>query len=267
MPPSMTTDNELLRDFARSGSESAFAELVRKHLNMVYSAAIREMAGRTQLAEEVAQEVFVELARQARGLADHPALAGWLYTSVRRIAANLRRAEARRSHRQLEYHSMSQLHSAQADPDWEQIRPVIDDVLHELNESDRTAIVLRYFEDRPLKDIGAQLGITENGARMRVERALARLEPLLARRGIRSAAAVLAVALLAGGSIAAPPALAAKITAAAAGGAVAASLRPAGAFRASRLLLVGAGGGLLGSIYFAWSHPGFLLHLHQLLLR
>src|SRR5215831_13788028 len=99
----MANDNELLREYARSASESAFAELVERHVNMVYSAALREMGGDPGLAQEITQLVFVELSRKAASLVRHPALAGWLYTSVRWMAANTRRAEDRRQHRELEF--------------------------------------------------------------------------------------------------------------------------------------------------------------------
>src|SRR5580765_3186585 len=135
----MGNDNELLQEYARSASETAFAELVQRHVNMVYSAALREVGGNADLAKELAQSVFVELSRKAVSLAEHPALAGWLYTSVRWMAANTRRAENRRQHRQLQYESMSQLRSSDsADITWQQVRPVLDDTLHELDEADRT---------------------------------------------------------------------------------------------------------------------------------
>src|SRR6185436_3855574 len=118
----MANDNELLREYARSASEAAFAELVHRHLNMVYATALRETGGDADLAQELTQLVFVELSRKAAGLVSHPALAGWLYTSVRWMAANTRRAEDRRQHRQREYQSMSELHSSDsADSTWQQL--------------------------------------------------------------------------------------------------------------------------------------------------
>jgi RNA polymerase sigma factor (sigma-70 family) len=156
----MANDDEHLREYARSGSEAAFLELVDRHVNMVYSAALREADGDAHLAEELTQLVFVELGRKAASLLGHPALAGWLYTCVRWMAANARRAEDRRQRRQLEYHAMSEMHSSES-PEftWQQVRPVLDDALHELGETDRAAIVLRYFEDLSLKQVGTQLGL------------------------------------------------------------------------------------------------------------
>jgi RNA polymerase sigma factor (sigma-70 family) len=98
----METDYQLLESYATRGCENAFRELVERHINLVYSAALRETRGNAGQAEDVAQAVFAELARRARELSRHPALAGWLYSCVRRMAANLRRAETRRYHRELE---------------------------------------------------------------------------------------------------------------------------------------------------------------------
>src|SRR4029077_15382571 len=138
------------------------------------------------------QLVFVELGRKATRLLRHPALAGWLYTCVRGMAANARRAENRRKRRQVEYQTMSQLHSPESpESTWQQVRPVLDDTLHELGEKDRTAIVLRFFENLSLKEVGMQLGLNENAARMRVDRALERLHRLFSKRGITSARSVL----------------------------------------------------------------------------
>jgi DNA-directed RNA polymerase specialized sigma24 family protein len=92
----METDSELLSQYAENRSEAAFAELVRRHVNLVYSAACREMCGDDSLAQDVTQLVFIELARKAERLIRHPALAGWLYTSVRCVSANFRRSERRR---------------------------------------------------------------------------------------------------------------------------------------------------------------------------
>src|SRR3954452_9438714 len=129
--PLMATDNELLREYAQSGSEPAFKELVQRHLNMVYATALRETDADPHLAEDLAQSVFVELARKAKSLERHPAPVGWLYTCVRLTAANARRAESRRERRQREYQSMAELHSSESpESTWRQIRPVLDDALH-----------------------------------------------------------------------------------------------------------------------------------------
>src|SRR5947207_13968795 len=104
----MLNDIELLRSYAKDGSEAAFAELLRRHLNLVYSAALRRVGGDTHLAEDVSQKVFVSLARQARSLTGHPVLTGWLYTASRYAAAQVVRAERRRQAREQEAYTMTE---------------------------------------------------------------------------------------------------------------------------------------------------------------
>ena len=221
----MSNDTELLRRFVEERAEGPFTELVQEHLNLVYSAALREMNGDGALAEDVSQAVFTKLARNAPRLVGHPSLAGWLYTTVRQLAANWRRADQHRRRREEEAHSMNQLLSGDSPNEvWQQVRPLLDDALHELNAADRDAVVLRFMEDRPLREVGARLGLNENAARMRVDRALDKLRGRLARRGITSTASGLAGALAVGVLTLAPAALAGTIASAAlASGAVAGS--------------------------------------------
>ncbi len=208
----MATDAELMQAYAQDRSESAFTELVQRHIDLVYSAALREAHGDASQAEDNTQAVFVELARRASSLVRHPALAGWLYTCVRRMTANVRRSEDRRQRREQEAQTMNDLLcSDSSESAWRQIRSVIDDVMHELNETDRTAVVLRFFEDRSLKEIGLALGINENAARMRVDRALEKLQSLLAKRGVTSAVSGLATAIIAGAVVSAPAGLVASV--------------------------------------------------------
>src|SRR5437870_13909426 len=130
----MKSDAELLRSYAQDRSESAFTDLVRRHIDLVYSAALREAHGEASLAEDVTQTVFAELARKASSLVRHPALAGWLYTCVRRMSANLRRADDRRQRREQEAHAMNELLSSDPSEDvWRRVQPVLDDAMHELS--------------------------------------------------------------------------------------------------------------------------------------
>ena len=202
----MATDAELLRSYACDRSESAFTELVQRHIDLVYSAALREARGDAAMAEDITQSVFAELARKASKLAVHPAPAGWLYTCVRRMTANARRAENRRQQREQQAQTMNELLCPEAsDLIWRQIRPVLDDAMHDLSDTERAAVVLRFFEERSLKEVGLALGINENAARMRVDRALGKLHKLLAKRGVTGTASGLAAAL-AGGAVASAPA-------------------------------------------------------------
>jgi RNA polymerase sigma factor (sigma-70 family) len=188
----MTPDNELIRQYAQARSEEAFAELVRRHVNLVYSAALRVVGGDAHLAQDVAQTVFTDLARKARLLSGRESLAGWLYTSACFAAGKIVRTETRRREREEKF-MREPAQDTTSDTEWEKLRPALDSVMHELKETDREAILLRYFENRPFAEVGAQLGIGENGARMRVERAVEKMRARLARRGIATAAALTSV--------------------------------------------------------------------------
>jgi len=207
----MIDDTALLRQYAATGAEEAFATLVRQNVDLVYATALRIVGDRGR-AEDVAQSVFLALSRKAGALGGHPALVSWLYTSTRYAALKSLRTERRRQAREQEAHTMQQLLSPEPPPDWEQLRPLLDDVLHELSEADREAVLLRFFRGVPFAELAAVLRVNEGAARMRIERALDRMNRLLAKRGIRSTASALGVALAAQPALAAPPTLATSIT-------------------------------------------------------
>ncbi len=201
----MSEDAELLRRYAAEGSEAAFADLVRRHVDLVYSAALRLLNGDSHRAQDVTQQVFTELARQAKRLANHPAIIGWLYTTTRLMASRVIRSETRRQAREREADSMSELlRETNSEPAWEQLRPVLEDAMHELGEIDRGAVLLRFFKNKSLGEVGRELGLSENAARMRVERALEKLRSRLVRKGVTSTSSALAVALSANAVTAAP---------------------------------------------------------------
>ncbi len=218
----MPDDAALLRRYAADHAEDAFAELVRRHLDGVYSAALRRVGGDVHLAEDVAQQVFAALARKAPALVGHPLLTGWLHTTTRHEAANLVRAERRRRAREQEALAMSEeLTEAAPLDDWGRVAPVLDEAIDELAEQDRTAVLLRFVERCAYAEIGTRLRVSEDAARMRVERALEKLRGRLGRRGVTSTASALGVALANQAVVAAPAGLAATITGAAlTGGAV-----------------------------------------------
>jgi len=213
----MNDDATLLRRYAEARSESDFAELVRRHLNLVYSAALRQVNGDAHLAQDVTQLVFTDLARKAAQLAGHRVLAGWLFTSTRFAAAKLVRGEQRRRTREQEAELMQEPDPTAA-LDWERVRPVLDEALAELDERDREAILLRYLEGHDFSAVGAKLALSDNAARMRVDRAVDKLRGLLARRGVTSTAAALALTLANQAVVAAPSGLAATVTGAAIAG-------------------------------------------------
>jgi RNA polymerase sigma factor (sigma-70 family) len=217
-PPAPAEEADLLRRYAEQGAEEAFAELVRRHIGLAHSAARRQLPGEAAAAD-VTQAVFTELARQARRLARHPALAGWLYTTTRRLAARHVRGETRRRRREQEAHAMQQLARDEApEPAWDRLGPVLDAAMHDLGETDRLAVLLRCFEQRPFAEVGVRLGLSENAARMRVDRALDRLRGHLARRGVTSTAAALALALGGHAVATVPASLATSVTAGALAG-------------------------------------------------
>jgi RNA polymerase sigma factor (sigma-70 family) len=203
----MPDDAALLRQFADDHSEAAFAELVHRHLDAVYSSAVRRLAGDTHLAEDVTQHVFIALARHARTVATHPAMSAWLHLTTRNIAAQTIRAEQRRRAREQHAAMPDSSPDPSAAADWTRLAPVIDDAIDRLNDRDRSAILLRFIERRAFADIGCALRISEDAARMRVDRALNKLRTALAIRGVTSTSAALAVALTGHGVTAAPAGL------------------------------------------------------------
>lgn len=216
----MNEDAELLRRYVDQADQAAFAEIVQRHVNFVHSAALRQVNGDAHLAADVTQLVFADLARKARAVAARPVLAGWLFTSTRFAAAKLVRGEQRRRRREQEAFMREDLSRDPSAPlDWDRVRPILDDVLDELSDADREAVLLRYFENRDFAAIGAKLNLASNTARMRVDRAVEKLRERLARRGVTSTTAALAVALTNNAVLAAPTGLAASVTAPALAGA------------------------------------------------
>jgi RNA polymerase sigma factor (sigma-70 family) len=206
----MDDDAQLLRRYVEQRSQDAFAELVRRHLDVVYFAALRRVGGDAHLANDVAQGVFTDLARKAPTLLGRPVLTGWLYTSTRFAAAQAVRTERRRRTHEQEAQTMREL-NASPNLDWERVRPVIDEALDELGEHDREAVLLRFFENKPLAEVGARFSLTADAARMRIDRALEKLHSALARRGIASTSTALASAFVAQSGFSAPAGLAGRI--------------------------------------------------------
>ena len=189
----MSHDAELLRRYAGEHSEAAFAEFVQRHAGFVYASALRRLGGDTHAASDVVQSVFVSVARNVGKLTHCAHLSSWLFAATRNAALNHMRNEIRRHQRERAAHDQHvALTEDGGQPNWEQLRPVLDETLDELREADREAVLLRFLENRPFAEIGQRLRLTENAARMRVERALAQLRDRLARRGINSTAAGLA---------------------------------------------------------------------------
>jgi RNA polymerase sigma factor (sigma-70 family) len=236
------SDLQLLAQYSTQNAEDAFAEIVRRHLDLVFSAALRQVRS-PQLAEEVAQSAFADLARQAHRLAPDTVLPAWLYQVTRRTAIDVVRREARRQQRE---HIVSQIDAMNAtNDDWAQVEPLLDEAMHALDDSDRTAVLLRYFENKSLREVGETLGTNEDAARKRVQRAVERLREFFTQRGITIGAGGLAGVIATNAIQAAPMGLAPAITTSASvAGTTAATVVKAGVAAKSA-----ASFGLLGGLF------------------
>ncbi|MDB6034401.1 MAG: hypothetical protein JWM16_4739 [Verrucomicrobiales bacterium] len=210
----MPDDMELVREYATRQSEKAFEALVSRHINLVYSAALRQVRD-TYLAEEVAQAVFIILARKAGSLGTGTILSGWLYRTACYVSADALKRQRRRQIHEREAYMQSILTEAEAGPNWEQLSPVLDEAMEALRDQDRNAVVLRYFENKSLREVGNTLGLEERTAQKRIDRAVERLRRYFLKRGVSSTAVIITSLLSAHSIQAAPPALAISITAAA----------------------------------------------------
>jgi RNA polymerase sigma factor (sigma-70 family) len=210
-------DMQLLREYASRNSEEAFATLVSRHIDLVYSAALRHVGNHHQ-AEEISQAVFVILARKARSLSPGTVLAGWLFRTARLTAANYLRTEMRRVRRENEAYMQSNP-SDNTGQLLQQVAPALNEVIDSLREKERNAIVLRYLQGKNYREVAAALGGSEEAAQMRVSRALEKMRRLFARRGLALSVAALGGVLAAQGTQAAPSGVAATISAAAVKGA------------------------------------------------
>ena len=208
----MTNDDlTLLREYARNNSEAAFAALVARHVNLVYSVALRQVRD-PHLAGEITQAVFIILARKADALGPLIILPGWLCRTARYASANALTIQRRRQHREQEAHMQSILNEPESET-WQQIAPLLDGAMEQLGKKDHDALVLRFFEGRNFREVGAALGASEEAAKMRVNRALEKLRKFFTKRGVSSTTAIIAGAISANSVQAAPVALAKSVTA------------------------------------------------------
>lgn len=205
----MRDDFELLREHVELKSDDAFRALVERHAGMVHGAALRILRDSAQ-ADEVAQAVFILLARRAATLPAGTVLAGWLHQTTRFVALGALRAERRRQQHHHDFASMND--TACSESVWDQIRPRLDESLSQLGGGDRDALVLRFLEGRSFAEVATALGTSEGAAKMRVSRALDKLRRVLSRNGAVVTLTALLPALTAHAVTAAPPALMAQIT-------------------------------------------------------
>lgn len=205
------SDQALLREYAVNRSEAAFRELVTRHLDLVHSTALRTVRD-THLAEDVTQGVFLALAKQSDELIRHAVLAGWLHRTTRNLAANAVRSAVRRRDNEQKAAIMKEMDASSPEPQWEEISGHVDEAIAELNEADRDAVLLRYFERKSAREIGEILGASEEAAQKRITRAIEKLRDFLSKRGIVTGTSALALTLSANAVQAAPAGMAAAIT-------------------------------------------------------
>lgn len=263
----VTSDWELLREYVDRGSEPAFARLVGAHVDMVYSAALRQVR-RRDLAEEVTQVTFIVLARKAATLRSDVMLPAWLHKTARYTAANVLKVQARRTAHERKAAQMA-ADFLRVDSSWERLSPVLDEGIARLNEQDRTAILLRFFQRKSLAETGQALGVSEDAAGMRVSRALEKLRAFFRTRGVALPAAALGGVITTNSVHAAPVAFKASLaantlgalhgTAAAATGAAAAHAAIANAVCRGIMLAKAKAAAVLLGVTLAIAGGGFLV--------
>jgi uncharacterized protein (TIGR03435 family) len=209
-----STDMGLLRQYAERNSDTAFAALVSRHVNLVFSAALRK-TGNPAAAEEITQAVFVILAQKAGRISAKTILPGWLYQTARLTAASFLKSEGRRARREQEAYMQTELPPALSDETWRQLAPLLEDAMGHLDDKERSAVLLRFFDGKSFAEVATATGVTENAATKRVTRALEKLRRYFSRRGVSSTTAIIAGAISANSVQVAPAALAKTVTAAA----------------------------------------------------
>jgi len=203
-------DAQLLSAYATRGSEEAFATLVEHNVSLVYSSALRQVHD-PHLAEEITQAVFIILARKAGNLNKESVLQGWLCRTAHLVACNVLKSEHRRQHHEQEAYMESHLHESEPDV-WPQIAPLLDEAVAQLGDADRNAVVLRFYEQRTLEEVGRALGLNADTAQKRVSRALEKLRKFFTKRGVVLTTSVMAGAVSANSVQAAPVGLAKTIS-------------------------------------------------------
>jgi RNA polymerase sigma factor (sigma-70 family) len=205
-------DMDLIREYADLNSETAFAELVRRHINLVYSVALRYV-GNAHDAQDVTQGVFVIFAQKAASLRQRTNLTGWLYETTRLTAIQLLRTRNRRLAREQEVYMQSTLNVSDTESVWQRLAPFLEEGMTRLSEQERTALALRFFENKNGAETAALLGIGEWAARKRTTRAVEKLRLFFVKRGLTVSATSMTTAISVHSIHATPVALAKSVTA------------------------------------------------------
>ena len=200
-------DMELVRQYATNRSEEAFAALVTRYVNLVYTVALRQLRD-GHMAEDATQAVFIILARKAGSLGPGTILSAWLCRTAQYVIADALRAQRRRQDREQEAYMQSSLNQPESNTfSWTEIAHLLDGAMATLGEKDHDAVVLRFFEEKDAKQVAAALGVSENAAKARVSRAVEKLRVYFSKRGVAASAALIAAAISKNSLQAAPVAL------------------------------------------------------------
>src|SRR5213594_3416368 len=195
-------DLQLLREYAEQRSEPAFTELVNRHIDFVYSTALR-LVSESQLAEDVTQLVFIRLARKAGSFRDGTILSGWLYRSTQFVAQTALRSDWRRRKRENLAMQFTEL-NRDSESVWKEVAPLLEQAVAQLRQADQDAVLLRFFAGKSLREVGDALGISDDAAQKRVNRAVERMRDYFVRHGVTASAASIAPAIAAHAVQAAP---------------------------------------------------------------
>lgn len=199
-------DMQLVREFAATGSDRAFSEIVSRHADLVYSVAFRQVRD-PQLAQDITQAVFILLSRKAARLGRRVILPAWLCRTARFVSFDVLKRQRRRREREKEACMQARGEEPES-ADWEKISPWLDAAMERLGGKEHDALVLRFFKGRSFAEVGEALGISEAAAKMRVSRGLEKLRTMFRRRGVALSSSALfnafSLAGLPGAAIALP---------------------------------------------------------------
>ncbi|MGA2442104.1 MAG: sigma-70 family RNA polymerase sigma factor, partial [Tepidisphaeraceae bacterium] len=220
----LRSDADLLGEYVQRGCREALGELIRRYTDLVYSAARRQMRD-AHLAEDVAQTVFILLSQNAGKIRQPARLVGWLYQTTYFTAVNALKIQRRRRRHEKAHAAQEQTMTSSPEPDrWDEIAPVLEDAMTQLDRSSRDMLLMRYFQDKTVPQVASEMGLSVDAAQKRLSRALEKLRGLLGRRGVSVSAAAATAVLLNRSVEATPPALHESMVTASASGNAASNL-------------------------------------------